>query len=687
MRGQGRRALVAAGAAALFALCLTPSSVLDGVGLDLMVAARHILFGARHSPGDSPIAIIAIDEESYRQPALAQRPLVLWTPEIGRVLAALTRAGAKVIGLDVILPTSVESFAPGYERGFLQSLHGAARSGGLVLGEVQAQDLPLLPFGSQILAAGGAANLAPLNLIEDADGVVRRVPLMIDSSVGPVPSMAVALASRFLGAMPQVLADGGVRLGDRVVPAAPGGGMLVNVDGGAGGIPHYSFADLLACLDSGGSDRFFQAFAGKAVLLGAVLDVEDRKLSAKRFAGAADDAAQMPRCVLPPMPGLIEAGRIRHLIPGVDIHAGALRDLLTAEWLTVPRSGLRFLLLFLASLSGAMAGTALRPRAGLPLVGILGLLAVAAGVAALTTAVVLPVLPALLAGGVAYAAAAIWRSAVSDRHRRTLARAFRLYLPGPMVDRMMAAERMPELGGELREVSILFSDIAGFTSFSEGQEPRQLVRDLNGYFDRMSAVIEAQGGFIDKFIGDAIVAVFGAPAGPVDHAAAAIRAAAGMAAQSAAGPFRTRIGVNSGTVLMGNIGASRRFNFTVIGDAVNLAARLEGANKLYGTALLVSGEAVSLAGGSVPGVPLREIDRVRVVGKTVPVDLFTLAGADDGAFAEALVRYRQGRFAAAATAFAALSPDPVADALAQRCESLAATPPTTWDGITRLTVK
>ena len=202
----------------------------------------------------------------------------------------------------------------------------------------------------------------------------------------------------------------------------------------------------------------------------------------------------------------------------------------------------------------------------------------------------------------------------------------------------MAAERMPELGGELREVSVLFSDIAGFTSFAEGREPRQLVRDLNDYFDRMSAVIEAEGGFIDKFIGDAIVAVFGAPAGPVDHAAAAIRAAAGMAAQSAAGPFRTRIGVNSGTVLMGNIGASRRFNFTVIGDAVNLAARLEGANKLYGTALLVSGEAVSLAGGSVPGVPLREIDRVRVVGKTVPVDLFTLAGADDGAFAEALVR-------------------------------------------------
>ena len=203
----------------------------------------------------------------------------------------------------------------------------------------------------------------------------------------------------------------------------------------------------------------------------------------------------------------------------------------------------------------------------------------------LQRSIVMPALAVTVAGLLSYGFAVLWRTGIVERDRRALARAFRLYLPAAAVDRLLSAPRGPELGGEIRDVTVLFSDIANFTALAEKQNSHALVTALNGYFDRMAEIIEHEGGFIDKFIGDAIVAVFGAPAGPSDHAAAAMRAACAMAASSEGPSFTTRVGLNSGPVLIGNIGASRRFNYTVIGDTVNLASRLEGANKEYGTTI------------------------------------------------------------------------------------------------------
>jgi class 3 adenylate cyclase len=215
-----------------------------------------------------------------------------------------------------------------------------------------------------------------------------------------------------------------------------------------------------------------------------------------------------------------------------------------------------------------------------------------------------------------------------------------------------------------------------------------LVTALNGYFDRMAEIIEHEGGFIDKFIGDAIVAVFGAPAGPSDHAAAAMRAACAMAASSEGPSFRTRVGLNSGPVLIGNIGASRRFNYTVMGDTVNLASRLEGANKEYGTTILASGDTRAAA----QIIAFREVDRIRVVGRAAPIDIFTpLPGGADASresdYAAALALYREGRFEAAADAFDSLNSDPIAATMAKRARAFAASPPPSWDGSTALTTK
>jgi adenylate cyclase len=668
-------------------LSLPGATNIDGIGLDILVALRHAVVGSRHQPDDSPVAIVAVDEESYRRQPLADRPIALWTPEIGRLVEALFDAGATVIGFDIVLPTSAESFAPGYERDFLRALHRGGASGRLVLGEVQQQEKPILPHRGQIIAAG-SSNIRPLNITEDTDGVIRRVPLFLAGGSEPVAGFALELAGRFVGARPEPIGNGDARLGERIIRATGGGSLLVNFDGGGGGFPHYSFADLVACVDARRTDFLRNAFAGKVVLIGAVLDVEDRKLTSKRFATAPEGANDAPRCILPPLSGLYRADLGRAVVPGTEVQASAVRDILTEEWLRPLRPIGRFVVLLLAAMFAAAAGLVWRMRvAALAVVGAVAAFD-GASLITLQRSIVMPALAVTVAGLLSYGFAVLWRTGIVERDRRALARAFRLYLPAAAVDRLLSSPKGPELGGEIRDVTVLFSDIADFTALAEKQNSHALVTALNGYFDRMAEIIEREGGFIDKFIGDAIVAVFGAPAGPLDHAAAAMRAACAMTASTQDLSFRTRVGLNSGPVLIGNIGASRRFNYTVMGDTVNLASRLEGANKEYGTTILASGDTRAAA----QIIAFREVDRIRVVGRAAPIDIFTpLPGGADASresnYAAALALYREGRFEAAADAFDSLNSDPIAATMAKRARAFAASPPPSWDGSTALTTK
>jgi adenylate cyclase len=293
-----------------------------------------------------------------------------------------------------------------------------------------------------------------------------------------------------------------------------------------------------------------------------------------------------------------------------------------------------------------------------------------------------------------------YRFAVTDRVRRLLRSSFSLYLAPALIDRLIAAERIPELGGEIKTVTVLLSDLDGFTGLAERVSPQTLVALMNNYLTAMTDIIEAEGGFVCRYVGDAIEAVFGAPVDDAHHAVHGVRAALAcfdrLAALNHEGAFgdnrlRARIGLSTGEVLVGNIGSRRRFNYTVMGDTVNLASRLEGANKVYGTSILVSESARLAAGG---GIEWREIDRVRVKGRNSPVAIFEpLAIADDtsverreaaAAFASALAAYRAGRFGAAAEMFAAIAEfDPAARIFAVRARQLQSMPPALpWDGIT-----
>jgi adenylate cyclase len=274
-------------------------------------------------------------------------------------------------------------------------------------------------------------------------------------------------------------------------------------------------------------------------------------------------------------------------------------------------------------------------------------------------------------------------------------------LLGKVVSPAIAEEllsREIELGGEEREVSVLFSDVRNFTTLAERASPREVVELLNRYLTRASAIVERHGGVVDKYIGDGMMALFGAPLAHPDHAARAVRCAlelgeslAGLNRElSLAQPLAIGVGVHTDRVVAGNMGSLDRLNYTVIGDGVNLASRLEGLTRRYGVAAIAS-DATRAAS---PELAFRELDRVRVKGRSAPVAIFEPLGPRDALtperadalarHAEALERFRARDFAGARDAFDALArrfpDDPIARLYATRAAAGVEAPPgPEWD--------
>ena len=288
------------------------------------------------------------------------------------------------------------------------------------------------------------------------------------------------------------------------------------------------------------------------------------------------------------------------------------------------------------------------------------------------------------------------------RQRDQIQGLFKRYLNPQVVDELIRNPEKAAPGGERRELTVLFSDLVGFTSMSEEMSPEALVEVLNGYFERATTVLGQHGATLDKFIGDAIMCFWNAPLPQEDHAARACLTALRLVAVveelapelEARGVARLhcRIGLNTGPGVVGNIGSRAAQDYTVIGDMVNLASRLEGAAKVYGTRILASEETVRAARGTVLA---RELDLLRVKGRQLPVRVYELvdvAGTPPPAhlarFAEGLALYRARRFAEARERFLSSPEDPPSRVFAARCEALSALPPPEdWDGVFSLDTK
>jgi len=295
-----------------------------------------------------------------------------------------------------------------------------------------------------------------------------------------------------------------------------------------------------------------------------------------------------------------------------------------------------------------------------------------------------------------------YRFFFEEREKRKVRSAFTHYVPPGLISQILQHPELLRLGGEERELTALFSDIRGFTALSEGLSPTSLVEILNEYLTEMTDVIFKHWGTLDKYIGDAIMAFWGAPYPQDDHAVRACRAALEMEGSliklqkrwDLQGRPRIDIGVgiNTGVMLVGNMGSKVRFNFTIMGDNVNLASRLEGTNKPFGTRLIIS-ENTCLAVRHE--MLVRELDLIRVKGKLKPVKIFELLGTVADAdqhrdridrFQKGLDVYRHGQWKAAMEIFEALVRDYPQDGpshvFLNRCNDYQQHPPEgDWDGV------
>jgi len=248
-------------------------------------------------------------------------------------------------------------------------------------------------------------------------------------------------------------------------------------------------------------------------------------------------------------------------------------------------------------------------------------------------------------------------------------------------------------------VTILFADIRGFTSYSERNDPEQVVETINRYYEHITRIIRENEGIVDKYEGDAIMAFWGAPLPQADHARRACLAALDCQVeleklreefqQQGRPALFARIGLNSGEMIVGNMGSRERFDYTVLGDEVNLGSRLEGANKQYGTNIMVSERTYRLAEDDVD---VRELDLIRVKGKDRPVKVYELSGRknqlspdrlkEKDLFERGLLAYRAARWKEAMTYFERLPEDPPSQVFLSRCRAYEQTPPSDeWDGV------
>jgi adenylate cyclase len=685
--------------------------VLQGLSIDALTMLRWQFFGDLVDPASAPVVVVAIDAESYQTPPFKQSPTLTWTREIGRVLTAIVDGGATVVGFDIVFPTSIEqSEIPfgdemlgtrmrGFDRDYLRALAMASSADKIVLGEIQSRDQPIRPSPGQRAAVRQESNIRALNVYTDLDDVVRRLPLTFKINGKPVPSMAVELASRALGTKPQLTPDGSMTLAGYQVPSAVPNTLTLNFRRGGEDVPTFSFADLWACVESNNSDFFHREFNGKVVIFGTLLDFQDQKLTSKRFVTGL--SARAPRCALPVRAAAEPIGR--GAIAGAYIQATAVENLLgrNAASQLSRRNVIIFTIVF-AALAAISARMLAPVGAALIFLTMVAIYTVSASVT-FVHSVALPVTEPALAGLAALAMMVGYRFVVADKEERFLRKSFALYLAPQVIETMLTSKKMPALGGEMCNVTIFFSDVAGFSTIAEKMTPSALVASMNQYLSAMTDIIESHGGYVDKYIGDSIVAVFGAPVADPDHARSAVRAAlhcrAGLENLNQSNVafqghvLAHRIGLNSGDALVGNIGSRRRFNYTVMSDAVNVASRLEGANKYFGTSIIASEMTVALTGTTFAW---RELDSIRVIGRSDPVKIYEPLAASGqltpqqsasaAAYAEGLTFWRSRKFSDAMKCFDRVAEvDPPSALFRRRAKEFADhPPPQEWVAVNKL---
>ncbi|NPU85868.1 MAG: adenylate/guanylate cyclase domain-containing protein [Syntrophaceae bacterium] len=532
----------------------------------------------------------------------------------------------------------------------------------------------------EISSASGI--LANVQHDPDFDAVYRRAALFEVFDGKALPSLALASYLISHPGTPMAISPGRLRVGDREIPIDARGKAILNFRGPSGTHKAYNAAAVIQ------SELRLQN-GEKPV----IENLEEFKDAYVLFGFSA--------------PGLFDLRPtpVSGVYPGVEISATMLDNLLAGDFMRPVSTVTVVVLTLLVALLAGMATSSASGIARSILVYALFICApVILCVVAYRMGLWLPLMVQMAAVVVTLFSAGLIYYTTEGRQKVFIKNAFKQYLSPEVIEQIIAHPDRLKLGGERRMLSIFFSDLEGFTTISEGLDPEALTNLLNVYLSAMTDIIHEEGGTVDKYEGDAIIAFWNAPLEQPDHAVRCVRAALRCQAKlaemrpgfkkSMGKDLRMRIGINSGFAVVGNMGSSTRFDYTMIGDAVNLAARLEGINKQFGTYTMISQTTNEEMAGAFP---VREISRVAVVGRREPVVVYEpyLPGAPDerkqslpARFSEALALFYKGEFESAKAGFSSLEQDDaVSRAYVRKCGELMEKPPEDWNGVWVITSK
>ena len=665
---------------------------------------------APSSPVAGDIALIVVDQGSLRA---AQSNGINWPwprQMYAPIIEYCASSGAKSIAFDVLftepssygmeddrlLAESLKQYGQGFlpiflsrenrsqekeEKGLVERIALPLQDQSLRSFPPYLSSVPPIPVLAQAVRGMGNVAIPP-----DADGIYRRLPLVFRYGDRWIPSLGFAVYQHLYGKDLWTLKRDGLQSKGTDIPLDPQGNFLLSYYLSGRDFPRYSAFNVVQsfqALQEGGTPMYPpEVFHNKIVFVGFTAP------------GLFD---------LKPTP-------IHSLNPGLAIHATLLANLIYKDF-RVRVSAITNLLL-----AAAVALTVCIIVMMIPVLWQLALMVIAYG-GGLFLLVMLAfreniwIDGVLMAAslGLPFATSVAFSYATEGRQRRQIKQTFSRYMSDLLIQDLLKHPEKLRLGGEKRVLTVFFSDLAGFTSLSERLSPEEVVTLLNRYLTTMTDIILAGGGLIDKYEGDAIMAFWGAPIPQEDHAARACLAALDNQKRLAElreefihmglPPVHARIGINTGEMIIGNMGSNQRFDFTVIGDSVNLASRLEGAGKEYGTRILISEETYRQASGQVE---VREVDWLRVKGKEMPVRIYELLarkGELDAVqkqvrdlFAQGMVLYRQRQWVEALAIFQRIltlvPEDGPASTFSKRCEDFRLSPPAAdWDGVYRLTSK
>lgn len=461
------------------------------------------------------------------------------------------------------------------------------------------------PESNLKMLAESAQSAGYYSVKSDRDGVVRWMPLVIQGGEDIFPPLALSCVWCYLD-KPQLTVEvagygvEGIRMGDRFIPTDESGQLLINYLGPPRTFPHYPITDILHGNVAKGT------FKDKIVLVGAT-------------AMGTHDLRSTP---------------VSPLYPGVEIHATVMDNILTRNFISKPKWSRIYDLLALVLL-GALIGFALPRLSALKgfifVAGLFILQIIISRFLFVHYRVWLNMVYPLLTLIVTYTGLTVYRYVTEEWERKKIKGAFTHYVAPIVIEQMLKDPDRLKLGGEEKELTVLFSDLEGFTSYSERYKPHEMIGILSDYYEKMTEQVFEHQGTLKEYVADELMAIFGAPLDQPDHAQRACATALAMRDQRKAlgvewasmgrPQLKARTGINSGTMLVGNLGSRYRFAYGALGDQVNLGSRIEGLNKMYKTEILIGENTANLLNGSFI---LREVDRVRVKGKKLPVRIYEL---------------------------------------------------------------